>query len=143
MSVVVGQRNIRNTSFNNKCYAVDFALDLAQHTLKICANENIFTSEFKPTVTDRITNTVTNIYLNAFMANKIYVDKDVRKWNERDSRQRAAILQCDELLALINLAKRTFHLRTNKVGYWVKKTVSTRELLKKWNDSDYERYYKL
>lgn len=143
MSVVVGQRNIRNTSFNNKCYAVDSALDLAQHTLKICANENIFTSEFKPTVTNRITDKAISIYMNAYMANKIRVEKDARKWNERDSRQRAAILHCDELLALINLAKRTFHLRTNKVEYWVKKTISARELLKKWNDSDYERYYKL
>ena len=141
MSVVVGQRHIRETSFNNKCYAVDSTLDLAQHTLRICANEKIFKPELKHSLTDRITDLVLGIYLNAYMANKIFVDKDARKWNERDSRQRAAILQCDELLGLINLAKRAFHLRNNKVEYWVKKTVQTRDLLKKWNDADYNRYY--
>lgn len=141
MSVVVGQRNIKDTPFNNRCYAVDATLDLAQHTLRICSNENIFTPEFKPTVTDRITDVAVSIYINTYMANKIYVGKDPKKWNERDSKQRAAIIKCDELLALINLAKRTFHLRTNKVEYWVKKTLSARELLKKWNDADYARHY--
>lgn len=141
MSVVVGQRHIKDTEFNNKCYAVDSTLDLTQYTLQICSNENIFKPVYKPTVTDRITSTVMSIYMNAYMANNIRVDQDVRKYNERDSRQRTAILHCNELLALINLAKRTFHLRGNKVEYWVKKTIHTRELLKKWNDADYDRYF--
>lgn len=143
MSVVVGQRNIKDNPYNNRCYAVDATLDLAQHTLKICNNEKVFTPEFKSTVTERITDVVISIYMNAYTANKLYVGKDPRKWNERDSKQRAAIFGCDQLLALINLAKRMFHLRSNKVEYWVNKTVSTRELLKKWNDADYNRYYTL
>ena len=82
-----------------------------------------------------------SIYLNAYHANEINASKDIRKWNERDSRQRAAILMCSDLLALINLAKRAFHLRSNKVNFWIGKVVSAKKLLIKWNEADYGRYH--
>lgn len=140
MSVVVGQRNVKDTPFNNKCYAVDATLDLALHTLKICGNENIFTPEYKE-ITYRIIDDSIGIYLNADRANRINAIKNPGEWSERDSRQRAAIAKCNELLSLINLSKRAFHLRNNKVDYWTGKVVSTRNLLEKWYDADCKRHF--
>lgn len=140
MAVVVGQRNVKDNAFNNRCYAVDATLELALHTIKLCQNEKIFLPEYKETITDRLLDTSTSIYLNAYRANNINVTKDVRSWNERDSRQRAAISSCGDLLALINLAKRSFHLRSNKVNFWIGKVISAKKLLTKWNEADYERY---
>lgn len=141
MAVVVGQRNVKDNEFNNRCYAVDATLELALHTIKLCQNEKIFLPEYKETITDRLLDTSTSIYLNAYRANNINVTKDVRNWNERDSRQRAAISSCGDLLALINLAKRSFHLRSNKVNFWIGKVISAKTLLTKWNEADYERYH--
>ena len=84
-----------------------------------------------------------NIYLNAYRANNINATKNIKNYNERDSRQRAAISLCGDLLALINLAKRAFHLRSNKVNFWVGKVVSAKKLLIKWNEADYERYHNM
>ena len=141
MAVVVGRRNVKDNEFNNKCYAVDATLELALHTIKLCQNEKIFLPEYKETITDRLLDTSMSIYLNAYRANNINASKDVRKWNERDSRQRAAISMCGDLLALINLAKRAFHLRSNKANFWIGKVVSAKKLLIKWNEADYGRYH--
>ena len=103
--------------------------------------KKIFLPEYKETITDRLLDTSMSIYLNAYRANNINASKDVRKWNERDSRQRAAISMCGDLLALINLAKRAFHLRSNKVNFWIGKVVSAKKLLIKWNEADYGRYH--
>ena len=143
MAVVVGRRNVRDNEFNNRCYAVDATLELALHTIKLCQNEKIFLPEYKEAITDRLLDTSMNIYLNTYRANNINATKNIKNYNERDSRQRAAISLCGDLLALINLAKRAFHLRSNKVNFWIGKVVSAKKLLIKWNEADYERYHNM
>lgn len=139
MSVNAGQRNIKNTEFNQKCYSVDSALDLAQHTLKICSNDKIFLPQYKEFLTDRIVNLALDVYSDAYSANRIRV-KSRSEAIKRNSLQIRAILGCDKLIGLINVARRTFHLRNGKVDYWVRKTIETRDLLKSWNKSNNDSY---
>lgn len=135
MSQNIGQRNIPDTETVNKCYAVDATLNLLVHTLRNCKNRNIFTEEYKETVTDKLTGIASDIYLSAYTANKIRVGNDEGKRNKRRELQNHSIDKCNEFLAMINVARRICHLRKGKTEYWVKMTVNTRNLLAKWRDS--------
>lgn len=53
-----------------------------------------------------------------------------------------AILQCNNLLAMISLARALFHLRGKKAAYWSELTIETRNMLKNWHKSDVKRYSK-
>lgn len=138
MSVNVGQRNIPKTPKVAQCYAVDSAVDLLCHTLRNCKNK-VFLNDYKDTVTDKVTATATEIYLSSYKANRIRVLGE-EDFERRQNLQRDSIERCDELIALIYVAKRVFHLRKNKTEFWVNKIIETRELIKKWKQSDKERY---
>lgn len=141
MAVNVGQRNVKDNPTNNLFYAVDATLDLLCHTLRNCKNPHIFLPEYKDTVTDRITGLAEDIYMNAFSANKIRVRENVPSdWEEREAKQKTAILKCDEMVAQINVAKRVLHLRKGKTEYWVRKITYTKSQLTKWHESDLRRY---
>ena len=140
MSVNVGQRNVADTPANNQCYAVDMALSLCVHTIRICSNTNIFTTEFKA-ITDRIIGIATDIYMNAYSANKIYVASN-EDWMAREEREIASFRLCNDLIGYIGIAKRLFHLRKGKVENWVKMTLETRGMINKWYTSDRNRYTK-
>lgn len=142
MAVNVGQRNVKDNPTNNLFYAVDATLDLLCHTLRNCKNPNIFTTDYKDSVTDRIIDLAEDIYMNAFSANKIRVREQNQKedWKERESRQKTAIRKCDDLVAQINVARRVLHLRKGKVEYWIRKITYTKSQLTKWHESDLRRY---
>lgn len=145
ISVNVGQRNIPDTAATAKCYAVDAALDLATHTLKNCKNENNFSPEYKEFITDPLVAAARNAYVWAYTANKIRVT-DAKSWHDREELQLQAIQSVSMLPALINLARRLNHLRRGKTEYWIRVTIETRDLLKKWHTADKKRYkdkYKL
>ena len=68
------------------------------------------------------------------------VDGHKELWNWRNKLQRQATMECNNLLALIGLARPLFHLKGKKVKYWSEKTLKTRNYIKKWRESDQERY---
>lgn len=117
------------------------AMDLAKYTLQITRNEKIFVLEYKGVVTDKIVSDATDIYRWVWKANNIRV-KDSSSWKRRSSLQILAKELCNDLIALINLAKPIFHLKTKRVQYWIEKTVEVRSLIEKWHESDTERYKK-
>ena len=137
MAVNVGQRHVPDTPQNAQCYAVDAALQLLCHTINNCKNK-VFHEQNAGYIGQRIVQTATAIYMDAYTANKIRVAQS--GWDARCNRQRRAIMACDDLLALINAAKRVYHLRRNKTEYWVKMTIETRDLLKRWHAADAKRY---
>lgn len=118
------------------------AMDLAKYTLQITRNEKIFVLEYKGVVTDKIVSDATDIYRWVWKANNIRV-KDSSSWKRRSSLQILAKELCNDLIALINLAKPIFHLKTRRVQYWIEKTVEVRSLIEKWHESDTERYKKI
>ena len=139
MAINVGQRHVKDTPRNNMLYALDKARDLSVHTMKICSNKNIFTEEYSY-ITQKVVDTSLNIYMDAKRANDIKVISNGDAMR-RLSLQDAAVSECDELFALIELSKRLFHLKSKKVNYWIALTEETKHLLIKWKEADYKRYF--
>jgi len=140
MAVNVGQRNVPDTHANNQLDACEKAMELAIHTIKICSNKKIFVAEYQQALTDDVIRCAKDIYVFAWNGNNVYVRKDNGRWKDRERLQLASISKCNELLALINIAKRLFHLKGNKVRYWTRLTIDTRNMLKKWHESGVKQY---
>ena len=97
--------------------------------------------EFKGCVTDDIVETAKNIYIDSWDANNIRVQKrGDSNWEERSRLQLRAARNCNRLLALIGIAKSSFHLKSKRVKYWVGKVLKIRGMIRNWNESDSERY---
>ena len=140
MAVNVGQRNVPDTSANRQLEACQKAMDLAIHTIQICKNKNIFVEEYQDALTNDIIRCAKDIYIYAWSGNNVYVKPDNGRWPEREKYQRAAIMKCNELLALINMARRLFHLKGKKVRYWSQMTLDARALLARWHEANAKQY---
>ena len=81
-------------------------------------------------------------WINTWTANNIRVTEERKKelWSWRSKLQYQAILDCNNLLAYIGLARRVFHLREKRVEYWSGKAIEARNYIKKWRESDKQRY---
>lgn len=115
------------------------ALDLTDYTLTITANSKVFVPEYKSVLTDKINELVLNIYINLFTANNIVVKSEMDA-RERHQLQMVAITQCNDLLALIQIAQKVFHLKLKRIKYWGSKIISVKLLIKSWARADVERY---
>lgn len=139
MSVNAGQRNVPDTSSTRTCYAVDACYALCLHVLHITSNAKVFTDEHSD-VTGRIRELATGIYLCAFCANKINANNNPKKWAERCADQESAYKGIVEMLGLIPLARKLFHLRKGKSEFWTKLTKEAMDLVKAWHEGDLERF---
>ena len=140
MAVNVGQRNVPDTPGNRQLEACQKAMELALHTIKICNNKNIFNAEYQEALTNDIIRCAKDIYVYTWNGNNVYVQPGNGRWPERERLQLAAISKCNELLALINIARRLFHLKGNKVKYWSQLTIDARGLIRKWHDANAKQY---
>ena len=140
MAVNVGHRNVPDTPANRQLEACQKAMELALHTIKICNNKNIFTVEYQDALTNDIIRCAKDIYVFAWNGNNVYVTKDNGRWEQREKLQLLAISKCNELLALINIARRLFHLKGSKVKYWSQMTIDTRMILRKWHEANAKQY---
>lgn len=140
MTVVAGERHVKDTPQNRQLNAVKLAEDLSVYTTKICSNKNIFIEEYEDTTKD-IVKTASNIYLKSFYANGIYV-KDKESKEKRLKLQEEALDDCAMLVGNINLAYRLFHLKMKKKRHWIKMTLDARSSIKGWHESDKKRYKK-
>lgn len=142
MAVKAGERNVPDTPQNRQLDAAWYARELAIYTIKICTNENVFLPEYRSALTDDIIRTAKNIYINTWTANNIRVDGKRKEelWNWRSHLQKQAILDCNNLLALIGLARMLFHLKGKRVNFWSEQTLKARNYIKKWRESDIDRY---
>jgi len=124
----------------SKLKVIMLAKDLAAYTLKITSNSKVFLPECNDNLTKRIVEAALNIYLDAWNANDIKVDGSRKRADERLELQENAIRSCKDLLSLISLAKSVFHLRSKREEYWCRKAIEVRDKLRKWHESDIERY---
>ena len=122
----------------SKFEAVIKAMELADYVLNITDNEK----NFKPGyLTDLIRGTAMKIFLLANHANEIKVeDEDDRA--ERLRSQKQAIRAANDLLALIQMSRKTFHLTSKRIKYWGGKTVYVRNAIHSWHKGDIKRYPK-
>lgn len=115
------------------------ARSLAAYTINITKNTKTFPPDYNNGITNNIIETATNIYMNCWTANNIYV-KNAEDLQERLWLQEKACNDCNNLLALIQLAQPIFHLKTKRIKFWGSKTIEVRNKIRKWNESDKKRY---
>lgn len=119
------------------------ANDLAVYTIRITKNPKIFLPEYQTALTNDIIHTAKEIFTKAWTANNIRVSDESRNWLERKKLQQEAARECNNLLALIQIAKPLYHLTSKRVKYWGQKTIEVRQALRDWNTGDAKRYGKL
>lgn len=122
----------------NKLEVAVRAVELEKHTLELTSNEKMFDRKHA-TLVLRIEDVALGIGRNIWAANNVKVDSP-EDLALRRSYQDAACACCTDLLHLINLAKRTFHLRRNSAHHWASMAVEVRSLCRKWKESDSRRY---
>lgn len=115
------------------------ARSLAAYTIKITKNPHTFPPEYNNGITNDIIHSAKVIYTNCWSANNIYV-REKQDWIDRCRLQEEAVRECNNLLALIQLAQEVFHLKTKRIKFWGEKTIGVRNKIRAWNDSDRLRY---
>lgn len=115
------------------------ALYLAQYTITITKNKNIFLPEYQSALTDDLIRCAKDIYINAWKANNIRVTSQ-EDCKERKHLQELSILECNSLLATMQLAKKVFHLKSKRIKYWGELTIKARDGIHAWKESDTKRY---
>lgn len=118
------------------------AQQLAIYTIKICCNKNVFLPEYQSALTDDIIRTAKNIFIRCWTANNIRVGSDGEKRRERRRLQEQAANDCNNLLALMQMAQTLFHLKLKRIKYWGQNTLEVRGLIRGWIESDTKRYSK-
>lgn len=114
---------------------------MACYTITITSNENIFLPKYKSALTDKIIADSIDIYRMTWEANNIRVRKQ-EDAEERFRLQMKAKSMCNDLLALIGLAKPMFHLKTKRIEHWARMIIETRETIVKWHEANVEQYSK-
>ena len=102
---------------------------LCKYTLTITANEKKFDPKFQRSLTDKINDTAISIFIDCFTANNVYVNS-AEDAKERDCLQERAARSCNDLLALIQIAKSVYHLETKRVQHWGEDTIGETTHLK-------------
>lgn len=133
MSVPVNERS------HGKLEVCVKAHSLCCYTLQITANEKIFIPRFQESLTRSISDTALSIHMLCWGANNIIV-KTADDLRMRSNYQEEAIVKCNVLLSLIDIAKSIFHLTTKRVIYWSELVMETRSLIRSWRESDRKRY---
>lgn len=137
MSVNKGKRKTQKS----KLQVLVMTKGLASYTIRICKNQKVFLVECNTAITNDIVHIATMIHVYAWNANNIKV-KNAEQANQRRNLQNKAVVLCNNLLPLIQIAQEVFHLKTKRVKFWSKKVIAVREMLKKWRDADRRRYQK-
>lgn len=116
------------------------ARELTCYTLKITANEKIFLPQYRSALTDTIIQDSIDIYRFIWLANNIRVGNSREKRDRRLQLQLRAKETCNDLLALIGIAKPLFHLTSKRIEYWIGLIINVRGLIEAWSDKDRARY---
>lgn len=135
MSVPVNQRSTGKMEVCTK------ANELCCYTIKITSNKNVFSVEYQAALTDRIIETALNIHTLCWSANNTLV-KTKEDAKRREDLQGKAIVQCNVLLSLIEIAKPIFHLTTKRISYWGGMIIEVRRLISAWKESNRKQYDK-
>lgn len=114
--------------------------DLMKYTLHITQNSNRFDQQYRDVVLDRIDGLVIDIFEKCWRANNIKVGDSLKKWEIRRDLEDEALLDCDDLLAVLQVARALCHVESKRMKYWTEKIRDVKTTIKKWHDSDCKRY---
>lgn len=133
MSVPEGKRTESKLEVQTK------AKEMAKYTTEICSNEKVFPKRDRWILTNRIVTTALTIMEEVDMANDIHVttggDFEIRR-----NSQTIALANTAKLLGLMELAYIKYNIESSKIRHWTQLVSDTRELIKRWRQSDIKRY---
>lgn len=133
MSVRANERN------QGELTVIIKAKEMAAHTLRITNNEKNFPKRYRLTLTNKIVDKAFDIYTLLYEANELY-PHNAAELEMRQNKQRQAMAYCRSLMAMIDIAKETFDISTDKVAYWAKLIFEVRTLAAAWFKKDADRF---
>lgn len=114
------------------------ANELCAYTVEITANAKTFDPAYSA-LTSRIVDASVAIGQYLWSANNIkVVTRD--DLDERRALQRKARVKCNEMVFLIGVAKKVFHLRSKRVHHWAELVRSVMAMASAWSESDARRF---
>lgn len=116
------------------------AQELAAYTSEILSNPKHFNPEIDEDLIKEIKQTARDIYKKLWAANRWRADGTKTERLYRRGLQEEGIGLCDEMHALIGIAKKVFHVSTRRMKCWSNKITSVRTLAQKWKESDIKRF---
>ena len=115
------------------------ANDLATYTIKVCSNEKNFPKHYRWCITSKIVESALDINNNITMANAVFVS-DKSDYELRKKFQNKAIAASYALLSMMDIAYRTFGIKSETIEYWTGLVIDVQNYLRNWKKSDAERY---
>lgn len=115
--------------------------ELVKHTIHIVSNQNVFDPQYEK-FHGLIVETALVAGCDMWEANGIRV-RGAEDYALRRSLQDEAIRKLNVLLYLMTIARKLDHLRRKKYEHWVGLATSTRDMARKWRDSDAKRHSRL
>lgn len=141
MSVVKSKRG------KSKFEVLVKANELAAFTIRICSNEKNFPKRYRWAITSKIVNEAIDICRYIRKANKRVLNREMLKeYKKRRKYQNKALGSIDSMLALMDIAYYTFHIKDEKISHQRRKLkrmadrVARGEMTKVDVDRSYESF---
>ena len=112
------------------------AEDLAEHTLRVTSNCNVYPKKYRFSLVDKMQNKALEIYMYLYEANrtdlKTYGKERLELWTK-------AITHCDELLFFIELSQKLGIINSRRTEYWSKNVADVKHMTIALRTSDKSR----
>jgi hypothetical protein len=132
---------VKSKQSEGKLVVITKARDLAEYTLKICANENTFPKRYRWCLTSKIVESAMNINNGVNMANSVFV-RDDTDYILRKRYQTQALAETYALLSMVDIAYRTYSLETARVEHWTRLIYDVQNLIRNWRKAEIEKHDK-
>jgi len=116
------------------------ATDLASHTITVCMSENNFPKKYRWILTNRIVDAAVAIPCCIRQANRLNPKTSSIDYARRRALQDEADGYCDELFTLLETAKKTMPIGSDRIAYWTGLIIEVQGLLENWKASDRRRF---
>lgn len=132
---------VKSKQSEGKLVVITKARDLAEYTLKICANEKTFPKRYRWCLTSKIVESAMNINNGVNMANSVFV-RDDTDYILRKRYQTQALAETYALLSMVDIAYRTYSLETARVEHWTRLIYDVQNLIRNWCKAEIEKHDK-
>ena len=132
---------VKSKQSEGKLAVITKARDLAEYTLKICANEKTFPKRYRWCLTSKIVESAMNINNGVNMANSVFV-RDDTDYILRKHYQTQALAETYALLSMVDIAYRTYSLETARVEHWTRLIYDVQNLIRNWRKAEIEKHDK-
>lgn len=132
MSVPVPKRKAGELDVNTLARA------LCVYTLRITANPKTFPPD-QASYTELMRRCAIQIHTLCWRANNIKVAGNQQRYEARITAQDRVADLCNDLYAMIEVAKPLYHLSSKRTIYWQNQVVNVRNHIRGWHDADVKR----